>query len=56
MNSKNVPSPESSSPVLVTREDLMAELAALRKESRSKEGDAAKAAIKEKIKALGAPR
>ena len=49
MNSKNVP----STPAVPTREDLMVELAALRRESRSKQGDAAKADIKQKLKAMG---
>ena len=52
MNSKNVPSSASENPATMTREELMAELAALRRESRTKEGDAAKAEIKKKLKTM----
>lgn len=55
MNSKSVPSSSKSEthPATMTREELMAELAALRRESRTKEVDAAKLEIKAKLKAMG---
>lgn len=53
MNSKRIPSDESSNPAVLSREDLMSELAALRRESRSKDRDVAKAEIKKKLQAMG---
>lgn len=53
MNSKRIPSDESADPAMLSREDLMSELEALRREVRSKDGDVAKAEIKKKLKAMG---
>lgn len=54
MSSKGIPQNTEPSPAtyaLLSRDDLAAELAALRKESRSKQTDAAKAEIKKHLKA-----
>ena len=50
MHPKTVPNAAAAPP---SREDLVAELAYLRKQPRSKETDEAKATVKARIKAMG---
>jgi hypothetical protein len=53
MNSNSIPADPPIPGADLSREDLLAELASLRRDASSKEGDVAKAEIKKQLKATG---